>query len=980
MDKKLFGKIVLTSALAVATGFMFKVNISAVNATANFVDSRSRSVTMQCPGSYEVYKTDGPHDMDSACLSQHIAGCCDGSGAYCKHFGEWNGSPSRSDIYGTLEIKTGHHCDAQGDTGCTRARKTWTRCNVCGAEGLNGSDSSINVNNACAHNSGKGHYIQASADGIARCIYCGGNAGSTNLGGKCNRQTSQSRNVSWKTTINYNKSDGTAASDSPNGSGNVQYIIQYGSKPVVQTSVTSTYYQGNIVGYSIIENGVESGVVGDTNANSTRAYSAVTYNKEIKFYTTVQFHIYTNAGDYYLPQVTLIPGVVISYDGNKETVNKYGDAVTTLPVGDMGLQVIEYGKTGQIKDNISSGTDKAYTKEGYTFVTWNLAQDGSKEQFDPGRTVSYDYIYNTYGPVITLYAQWEPITYSLEDPKSGSANGSGYNGNHSTTVEGSGDYDSSTRMPSKVIDKDGKEITTIRFDQPVKLLKNKYIRQYYVTLMNNEQWLEHANSGKNSASAWVPYKFRGWSLKESQGVAPYYVDETTEVKTASTYDKAVDLNKNPEYYVSDECWVKNMTHVKDEKVEFYAVWASNTIKLPSTVTGHTWTDSSKSVFIDWSDKDYVDNRIYDREVVNNKDENDYTVKKGTEYKPSRDITLFGHWYRELKLNFDLTGGKDKYKNTSFYTLGTLYDYYTPYTFGVVNNITNYENGKNSVQTTKKVAIKGTQTEMPLEIYGTWDSNGVNTKYTKVDKQGVIYRFLGWTTDATSKEPDADLIVYDTNHSKKYSIKDNTTLYAVWEPVLQLNARVGRTLGEIKDSNNTLIQESYNNLTAVTSNALVECILRPGEQGQYTFTTKNRGVEATVKFSEAITDIYDHAGDWTDDLNKPTAENLVTGQKHGLNRKLTLNEDVTTRQFNVPQYLGTDKSYESSKNKHSYDAVFTFKQSSYYYKYVHNTDEIATLKATLFIKQNTSDDPTEDPKDLPSIIEDLNTRIKIRIKN
>ena len=341
MDKKLFGKIVLTSALAVATGFMFKVNISAVNATANFVDSRSRSVTMQCPGSYEVYKTDGPHDMDSECLSQHIAGCCDGSGAYCKHFGEWNGSPSRTDIYGTLEIKTGHYCDAHRDTGCTRARKTWTHCNVCHAQGLNGSDSSINVSNACAHNSGKGHYIQASADGVARCVYCGGNAGSTNLGGKCNRQTNQSKNVGWKTNINYNKSDGTAASDSPTGSGNVQYIIQYGSKPVVSTSVTTNYNQGNIVGYSIIENGVESGVVGDTNTNSTRAYSAVTYNKEIKFYTTVQFHIYTNAGDYYLPQVTLIPGVVITYDGNKETVNKYGDTVTTLPIGDMGLQVIE---------------------------------------------------------------------------------------------------------------------------------------------------------------------------------------------------------------------------------------------------------------------------------------------------------------------------------------------------------------------------------------------------------------------------------------------------------------------------------------------------------------------------------------------------------------------------------------------------------------------------------------------------------------
>ena len=47
------------------------IQADAATATAEFTDSRSRSLTMQCPGSYYVYATDGPHDMDAVCLQTH---------------------------------------------------------------------------------------------------------------------------------------------------------------------------------------------------------------------------------------------------------------------------------------------------------------------------------------------------------------------------------------------------------------------------------------------------------------------------------------------------------------------------------------------------------------------------------------------------------------------------------------------------------------------------------------------------------------------------------------------------------------------------------------------------------------------------------------------------------------------------------------------------------------------------------------------
>ena len=63
-----------------------------------------------------------------------------------------------------------------------------------------------------------------------------------------------------------------------------------------------------------------------------------------------------------------------------------------------------YGRSS----NLSS---KEYSKVGYTFIGWNTSPDGSGKSYDKGQEVVN--LTATDDEVLTLYAQWEPIKYTL---------------------------------------------------------------------------------------------------------------------------------------------------------------------------------------------------------------------------------------------------------------------------------------------------------------------------------------------------------------------------------------------------------------------------------------------------------------------------------------------------------------------------------------------------------------------------------------
>lgn len=961
------------------------LQVQAVEPTAAFADSRSASIKMTCPGVYTLWKTDGPHDFDDVCRNQHINGCDNRCNrADCHHWGSYNGRTVQSDMLGRVAIDTGHRCWGRKSghvTGCTRYRRSWTRCNVNNSHvGLNGSNGNVTEYHMCSKNPnrGRGHYIILDESGVAVCKYCNKNLGST-YHGKCKVTTQQTRTVRWESQVDYINSDGVATTDKPTGMGPEQYICRYGKEADLSVKALSSYSEGNIVGFKVIVNGVESELQGSDDPTSTGGFSAARWKNVITDYTTVQFHLYTNAGEVYLPEIILIPGVIITYSGNPETTNKYGDKVSTLPNGNMDIQIIEYGKSGIIKDN-------EYTKEGYEWTgEWNINPDGSGEVFKPNQEVTYDYLYNKYGATITVYAQWEPIKFDYSKAIV-------YSGNHHTTFKGSGDYDTASKMRPYVIDKTGAEVSIVRFDQPVKLLPNDYIRKYYVTLMNNEQWLEPNQSSKNAASQWVEYGFRGWTVDKALGTHPYYEDAITPVLGVNGWDTSYQLLNNHAdssrtQIIADGAWVTNLISTRNAKAELSAVWDANEMVLPNNVDGHVHPDTTESEFIGWTDKTYPDERIYNGTANNSLDPVGWSVVKGQPYRPYKDITIYGHWQRELHMYFQING-RDKYNNTAFETYGRLYDYNRTYDFGLVPHTRERETpGQCSLQQSTVVQPIG---EMPIEAYGNFDGNGLNDHYFREEPDGSKFRFLGWTRNSVDANnlkalPDDDMIVFDAGHIKSIGITDNKVLYGCWETVLNIDFRLDRVLGTLQFTDGTEPNTSVQNVGAVTTGSTVQSILRPGEQGFYEIKIAgydkwypDRNVSVSVAFDQRIVDNYDNEGPWKDNLNPSTEEDLADDQSCGLNRKFVVRHDLDGRRFYMPNYIGTEQSYETSKGVTEYIAVFKISKPSYFWNTVHGKDEQTYVYGNIYITNNKDNIPeVEYPNGpLDSVISDLLTRIKV----
>lgn len=397
----------------VLLGWLNGISINAseteITSTAKFTDTKTLSIYDRCPGKYCVYSLDGPHDMDAICLQQHYNGC-ECSRAECIHFYTWEGEPfvgqaTSSDICGPLEIKTGHDCNDLGETGCRRVRRTWTRCNVCYKQDLNGSNDYVTEWLVCRNNTGKGCYIQNNSNGVAACIYCGRPASST-YGGKCNASYIQNKSVSWNTKIDYVSLQEKNIKDTVSESNDV-FIVSNGSKATVSVNSLGAWKNGSIVGYQVIENGVEKPLVGSKDIKSRNGYSAATWSGNINSIVTLQFHIYTSTGDYYLPKVELI--------------SKYYNIKYILSGGRGGKYFPAKGGWS-VPTKISNPIN-----DGFSFVGWDidgcdefehywddeLASESSEHTTDSfipytriGKATSFLNLRSDIGSTVTMTAKW----------------------------------------------------------------------------------------------------------------------------------------------------------------------------------------------------------------------------------------------------------------------------------------------------------------------------------------------------------------------------------------------------------------------------------------------------------------------------------------------------------------------------------------------------------------------------------------------
>ena len=557
-----------------------------------------------------------------------------------------------------------------------------------------------------------------------------------------------------------------------------------GGKYTANASVT-LYAQWTPITYTIIFNG--NGYTSGSTASMTMTYDTaknLTANGFVKTsYVFTGWNTKSNgSGTSYankqsVKNLTTVNGATITlyaqWTANPYTVIFNGNRSTS---GTTASQVIATDATASLNAN-------GYIRTGYSFVKWNTKTDGSGTSYQDKATVKN---LAPGGSSITLYAQWNPITYTIVFNGNGHSSGStasmsmtydtaknltangflkncytftGWN----TKADGSGTKYTDQQSVKNLTTVNGTAVTlyaqwkpitySVKFngngstsgsmsnqsfvyDTAQDLKANAFKREFTVTYNYN-------GSGESSTQAKAAAAFNGW---------------------AKTADGSVNY--------SDKQNVKNLTTVSGEVVNLYAKWADATVTLPQAVrTGY--------VFNGWYTTISGGTKIGDA---------------GSRYTPEKNITLYAHWSPiSYTVHFNGNG----------HTSGSMSD--QSFTYDISKNLTAnafkreftvvYDyNGNGQSNTSDKVSsdFNGwALTATGEKVYANKESvknlsavNGaVFNLFAKWTDKNVIlpspertgYIFDGWYTQRNAGSKIG-------NGNDAYTPSADVTLYAKWTPI------------------------------------------------------------------------------------------------------------------------------------------------------------------------------------------------------
>ena len=506
--------IFLYCLILILTIFNFnKIDVKAEShtATAKFIDTVTGVLDDDiCPGNFVIYSWTECQD-EGATWNSHCQASCF---TVENHHEVWY-----NESYGSFTDQWGnsHYMRRKNEMSCgwTNFGRTWTlrtRCNVCGRTANNQSGNDVGQEMGCRNSNNAKHTYKGNGDlgGTVYCLHCGGTFSTAT--GACGARTGRrGKTVSWKTYADYISSEGNVAHKNFEATTDSDIVVvKYNSNASITVEQTTLFADGNIIGYEVYENGnlIETRGYKNKNDNSSKTVSFFPKWKKtnITDYTAVQFHIYTQVSDYYLPEIVVVPGSVFTYDPNNSEKNIYNDNNTLSANGKMESTVVLPDQSVVLKDC-------EFTKKGYYFVGWSLNPDlkvsdltsasNDASQVSDLKALSAEINYNNKnllkgtigestngtgawrgGYTHTLYAIWAPIRYNVDYDKG------------LTDIDGS--------MPSQ----------RYRYDENVTLHKHTYTgRNYKITYDNN---LPLTYAGKTTAS--VPHYTL--STENKDGTAP----------------------------------------------------------------------------------------------------------------------------------------------------------------------------------------------------------------------------------------------------------------------------------------------------------------------------------------------------------------------------------------------------------------------------------------------------------------------------
>ena len=312
----------------------------------------------------------------------------------------------------------------------------------------------------------------------------------------------------------------------------------------------------------------------------------------------------------------------------------------------------------------------------------------------------------------------------------------------------------------------------------------------------------------------------------------------------------------------------------------------------------------------------------------------------------------------ITLTFDLNGGYINIGSNFYYEPIVLKQelfnsYY--YKFNIIGN--ENKDHLNHIEMFDAYG-KYSNTANPEKNYNS--GTGLNIIFGKGDGNGGMYRLSGWSTNKGAIYPDYEVTIdgilnnnldtFDSSGNNDIlEICNDTTLYAVWEPVPQLNVEVSNIITGDKVKTGTLTTA---NQSEKQNSGLPTLSVKPGQEVSYliairgenngTIGSKQELMEVQVEFDQLITGIYEYKNNiLQDNLNIIKAEDLddpnetMLLSSSNLNRKLVKQKDETLiRKFSVPAYLGTqrakDLGYDSFKED-GYEMIVKLTRYSNFFK-------------------------------------------------
>lgn len=590
------------------------------------------------------------------------------------------------------------------------------------------------------------------------------------------------------------------------------------------------------------------------------------------------------------------------------------------------------------------------TRTGYTFDGWTVVGDGIT-QTDNGTSTTFT---KNQAGNMTITANWTPIPYK-QIVKVRYQNADGTWGIYSDVINANYNYGSIVAW-SRAADATYKAASisytvTGANTKYVSVYRNIHIVTLYkgtgIDSVTGAGTYFYGQTATINATLTVGYKWINWTgtTTYSNISNSFTVDgDKTFTANAEPITYTVRFNGNGNWNTSQGSYTQQFTY------DLPATLTPNKFTRPDNATYNSVNYIKGYEFIGWGTSATQKTATYiDGQTVSNLKNTDGAV-----------LDLYAIWKKPITLTINFNGGKFNDSTANQVLNYTMYNSELNHTFDIKTYYGGFKNNRISA------------------------NKGINNKLTKTDTNGIQYRFLGYSLNPNATVPDSNFDVYSLSRTENYTIRDNTTLYAVWEPVLQMTVQlsapqhsgvmqltsdvpVTTTLGNFKIPSGTRSTDIPSSATASVNSATIGTNVTNKDLVTYTVSAKGA---SNIKFSTAadsrILDIYTHGNNntWFDKLNTTDKFEYTID-----------NFSSTTSSFAIPQYIGTKKSYKTSNPESAtgtsvYAIKFTCTQPSYYYSKYWNSQESTSVYSILFLEPTLPDDSNNGDIVLPpSAVED-----------